>query len=54
MPSIKVDEKLLKHVADVARLHLTEEEIKAILPQMKEILKLKPFLVLKIFMTHQI
>lgn len=39
MPDIKVDRELIKHVADVARLNLTEEEIKTFLPQMKEILK---------------
>ncbi len=39
MPTIKVDEKLIKHVADVARLELTEHEVKTFLPQMKEILK---------------
>jgi aspartyl/glutamyl-tRNA(Asn/Gln) amidotransferase C subunit len=35
----KVDEKLLLHVARIARLGLTEEEIKKFLPQLNEILK---------------
>ena len=35
---MKVDEKLIKHVADVARLNLTDEEVKKFLPQLKEIL----------------
>ena len=36
---ITVDRKLLEHVADVARLKLTEEEIKKFLPQLKEALE---------------
>ena len=33
-----VDEKLIKHVAEVARLELTNEEIKEFLPQLKEVI----------------
>jgi len=36
---ITVDRKLLEHVAEVARLKLTEEEIKKFLPQLKEALE---------------
>ena len=35
---MEVDEKLLKHVAEVARLELTNEEIKEFLPQLKEVI----------------
>ncbi len=35
---MKVDNKLIKHVASVARLNLTDAEIKEFLPQLKEIL----------------
>ena len=35
---MKVDEKLIKHVAGVARLNLTEKEVKKFVPQFKEIL----------------
>ena len=35
---MQIDEKLIKHVAKVARLNLTETEIKEFLPQLKEIL----------------
>jgi len=35
---MQVDEKLIKHVAAVARLNLTDEEVKKFLPQLKEIL----------------
>ena len=35
---MEVDRKLLEHVAQVARLKLTEEEIKKFLPQLKEAL----------------
>jgi len=36
---MKVDKTLLKHVSKVARLKLTEAEIKEFLPQLKEILQ---------------
>ena len=36
---IVVDKKLLEHVADVARLKLTEQEIKKFLPQLQEALE---------------
>ena len=36
---MEVDRKLLEHVAQVARLKLTEEEIKKFLPQLKEVLE---------------
>ena len=36
---MEIDRKLLEHVADVARLKLTEEEIKKFLPQLKEALE---------------
>ena len=36
---MEVDKKLLEHVADVARIKLTEEEIKKFLPQLEEILE---------------
>jgi aspartyl-tRNA(Asn)/glutamyl-tRNA(Gln) amidotransferase subunit C len=35
---MKLDKSLIKHVAEVARLNLTEQEIKEFLPQLKEIL----------------
>jgi len=35
---MKVDREMIKHVAEVARLRLTEKEIEIFLPQMKEIL----------------
>lgn len=35
---MKVDEKLIRHVADVARLELTNEEMHEFLPQLQEIL----------------
>lgn len=35
---MRVDEELIKHVAEVARLNLTEAEIKKFVPQLKEIL----------------
>ncbi len=35
---MEIDRKLLEHVAEVARLKLTEEEIKKFLPQLKEAL----------------
>lgn len=34
-----IDRKLLEHVAEVARLKLTEEEIKKFLPQLREALE---------------
>ena len=36
---MEIDRKLLEHVAEVARLKLTEEEIKKFLPQLKESLE---------------
>ena len=33
---MEIDRKLLEHVAEVARLKLSEEEIKKFLPQLKE------------------
>ncbi len=33
-----IDKELIKHVAEVARLDLTEKEIEEFLPQLKEIL----------------
>ena len=36
---MEVDRKLLEHVAQVARLKLTEDEIKKFLPQLKEVLE---------------
>ena len=35
---MKIDKELISHVAEVARLELTEKEIKEFLPQLKEIL----------------
>ncbi len=36
---MKVDEKLIKHVASVARLNLTDVEVKKFVPEFKEILE---------------
>ena len=36
---MKVNRELIEHVANVARLKLTNEEIKEFLPQLKEIIK---------------
>ena len=36
---MQVDRKLLEHVAEIARLKLSEEEIKRFLPQLKEALE---------------
>ena len=36
---MQVDRKLLEHVAEVARLKLTEKEIEKFLPQLKETLE---------------
>jgi len=36
---MEIDKKLLEHVVEVARLKLTEEEIKEFLPQLKDILE---------------
>lgn len=36
---MEVDRKLLEHVAEIARIKLSEEEIKKFLPQLKEILE---------------
>ena len=36
---MEVDRKLLEHVAEIARLKLSEEEIKKFLPQLKEALE---------------
>lgn len=35
---MKVDKELVTHVAEVARLELSEKEVKEFLPQLKEIL----------------
>ncbi len=35
---MKIDRKLIEHVADVARIKLTDDEIREFLPQLKEIL----------------
>lgn len=35
---MNVDEDLIKHVAEVARLELSEEEVKKFLPQLQEVL----------------
>lgn len=35
---MRVDRELIKHVAEVARLNLTDVEIKMFIPQLKEIL----------------
>lgn len=37
---MKVDKVLIKHVAGLARLELTEEEVKKFEPQLKEILEI--------------
>jgi aspartyl-tRNA(Asn)/glutamyl-tRNA(Gln) amidotransferase subunit C len=39
MNRMEVDRKLLEHVAEIARLKLSEEEIKKFLPQLKEALE---------------
>ena len=36
---MEIDRKLLEHVAEVARLKLSEDEIKKFLPQLKEALE---------------
>ena len=36
---MKIDQELIEHVAELARLRLTESEIKRFLPQLKEILE---------------
>src|SRR3990172_6338595 len=36
---VKVDEKLVKEIASLARLDLTEEETKTFIPQFQDILK---------------
>jgi len=36
---MELDRKLIEHVAELARLKLTEEEIKKFLPQLKEALE---------------
>ena len=36
---MEVDKRLLEHVAEIARIKLSEEEIKKFLPQLKEILE---------------
>ena len=36
---MEIDRKIIEHVANVARLKLTEEEIKKFLPQLKESLE---------------
>lgn len=35
---MKIDKALIKHVAEISRINLTETEIKEFLPQLKEIL----------------
>ncbi len=35
---MRVDEKTIRHVADVARLTLTDEEVKMFLPQLQEVI----------------
>lgn len=35
---MKIDKKLIEHVADVARLKLTEKEINEFIPQLKEVM----------------
>jgi len=35
---MKIDKELIEHIAELARLKLTEAEIKKFLPQLKEIL----------------
>ena len=35
---MKIDKALIKHVAEISRINLTEAEIKEFLPQLKEIL----------------
>lgn len=34
---MEVDEKLIRHIAELARLKLTDDEIKKFLPQLKEV-----------------
>jgi aspartyl-tRNA(Asn)/glutamyl-tRNA(Gln) amidotransferase subunit C len=36
---MEIDRALIQHVAEVARINLTESEIKEFLPQLKEIIK---------------
>ncbi|MEA2038075.1 MAG: Asp-tRNA(Asn)/Glu-tRNA(Gln) amidotransferase subunit GatC [Nanoarchaeota archaeon] len=36
---MKIDKALLEHVAELARLKLSEEEIKKFIPQLKEIME---------------
>lgn len=36
---MRVDKELLQHVADIARLKLTEKEIEEFIPELKEILE---------------
>ena len=36
---VKIDKELLQHVANVARLKLTDKEINKFLPQLKEVLE---------------
>lgn len=35
---MNVDEEMIRHVAEVARLELTDEEVKRFVPQLKEVL----------------
>jgi aspartyl-tRNA(Asn)/glutamyl-tRNA(Gln) amidotransferase subunit C len=37
--SMEIDRALIQHVAEVARINLTESEINEFLPQLKEIIK---------------
>jgi len=36
---MEINEDMIKHVADIARLNLTEEEIKRFTPQLKEVIE---------------
>ncbi len=36
---MKIDKELIKHVSEVARLKLTEQEIEEFLPQLREVLE---------------
>lgn len=36
---MKIDEKLVSHIADLARLELTSKEIKKLVPELKEVVE---------------
>ena len=36
---MKIDEKLVRHIADLARLELTSKEIKKFVPELKEVVE---------------